>query len=237
MFPSQKDMEIPLLQELARRGGSAKPNSQDASGKNVYESLADYFDLTQEEREQLGRYHITKGQYRNIWINEVQQVRRRLVSQELVSNEKYGTWTITPKACQLLGGKNEDTITSKIKLIKPKVVNIQPSNDQKITLSIIEIMEGKLKEQKYVSAERNQKIVVERRRLDKCTCQVCGFCLKINGKFIIEVHHLIPLGNHEERLTNIEDLVCLCPTCHTIAHQKSPPYNLKEIKGLYANHG
>jgi predicted HNH restriction endonuclease len=238
MLPSQKEIEVPLLQELARRGGSARPSSVDSSGKNVYESLADHFGLTQEERERLGRYDITKGQNRNIWINDVQYTRRHLVDKGLISNQHRGIWKLTKNAYLLLEKENigsTQTITKTTSSVpnKSNVTSISSSKNKSFSPSILGVIEGKLKEQKCNNAERNKKIVAERRRLDKCTCQVCGFCLRVNGQFIIEVHHLIPLANHEEKITSIDHLICLCPTCHTMAHKKNPPYTPEEIRVLY----
>ncbi|MBJ7901588.1 MAG: hypothetical protein GC158_17100 [Cyanobacteria bacterium RI_101] len=235
MFPSLTDIEIPLLKELAKRGGSVRPSSQDANGKNVYEALADYFGLTQEERERLGRFHTTQRKYRNLWENEVQYVRRNLVDKKLISNKERGVWTITPKAYELLGESSRNITNSKGKPVRSQVINLEPLNNQKRPPSIIEVMEGKLKEQKYIGAERNQRIVAERRKLDHCTCQACGFYLKVNGMYVIEVHHLFPLANHTERITNVNDLVCLCPTCHTMAHLKNPPYTIEQIKEIHLN--
>jgi 5-methylcytosine-specific restriction protein A len=81
------------------------------------------------------------------------------------------------------------------------------------------------------SRKRNLKIIEERKKLDKHTCQACGFNLKVDKKPIIECHHLEPLS-FGLRLTKIEDLVCLCPTCHRIAHLRSKPYSVDEIKHI-----
>lgn len=91
-------------------------------------------------------------------------------------------------------------------------------------------MEGYQSDRKYLLTVRNRPIVEERKRLDGFRCQACRFRLKINKKFIIECHHKIPFYGGKKRITNIEELVCLCPTCHRIAHIRKPPYSVKEIK-------
>jgi len=71
--------------------------------------------------------------------------------------------------------------------------------------------------------------------IDDYTCQACSFRLEVSeGKFIIEVHHLNPLGElANASLTSIDDLVCLCPTCHRIAHTRPrSPLPLAEIRAL-----
>ena len=101
--------------------------------------------------------------------------------------------------------------------------------------------------------EGNQKIVVskqyERNPLNRklCLmlkgykCAVCGFEFeKVYGpigKNYIEVHHLIPvsmLGNNYQ-IDPAKDLVPLCSNCHSMAHRKSPPYSVEELKSFMNN--
>jgi len=93
--------------------------------------------------------------------------------------------------------------------------------------------EGYLQDRTLLSRKRDQKLVKQRKKMDNYQCQSCDFLLIIEGKSIIECHHLFPL-NFGERDTKIEDLVCLCPTCHRIAHLRKNPLNLEEIKS-YVN--
>jgi hypothetical protein len=81
--------------------------------------------------------------------------------------------------------------------------------------------------------KRNAKIVALRKERDEYTCQACGFWLNANGKYIIDCHHTKPFDNSDQvRITVIEDLVCLCPTCHRIAHTRQyHPLSVQEIKG------
>lgn len=69
------------------------------------------------------------------------------------------------------------------------------------------------------------------------TCQACDFKLKVNGRDIIEVHHLKPLSQTGKVLTSTDDLICLCPTCHRVAHCKTPPYTTDEIKQIRRENG
>lgn len=91
--------------------------------------------------------------------------------------------------------------------------------------------EGRTKESKGLSKSRNSKIVFQRYKEDKFTCQVCKFKLEMkNGKYVIECHHKTPLL--KETITKLSDLVCLCPTCHRIAHKRREPFTLEEIKSI-----
>jgi predicted HNH restriction endonuclease len=55
----------------------------------------------------------------------------------------------------------------------------------------------------------------------KLFCQACGFePLKVYGVEVIEAHHRIPLSKSEEgRVTEISDLIMLCPSCHRAVHR------------------
>lgn len=56
-------------------------------------------------------------------------------------------------------------------------------------------------------------------------CEVCG--LNLDERFgdaasrIIEVHHLHPIGDGE-RVTTLDDLALVCPTCHRYIHSRVP---------------
>jgi hypothetical protein len=55
----------------------------------------------------------------------------------------------------------------------------------------------------------------------KLFCQACGVePLKVYGVEVIEAHHRIPLSQSEEgRVTEISDLIMLCPSCHRAVHR------------------
>jgi hypothetical protein len=44
LFPMYKEVEGPLLAEIASRGGATSPRDTDTVGNSAYEALADYFD-------------------------------------------------------------------------------------------------------------------------------------------------------------------------------------------------
>ncbi|PPK71663.1 HNH endonuclease [Methylobacter tundripaludum] len=93
-------------------------------------------------------------------------------------------------------------------------------------------IEGYARERKYLAHHRNGAIVLQCKERDNYTCRACGFSLRVNGRSIVECHHLVPLANSRERVTSVNDLVCLCPTCHRVAHTSNPPLPLEEIAKL-----
>lgn len=95
-------------------------------------------------------------------------------------------------------------------------------------------IEGIQKEAVYLRRSRDPRLVEERKRLDDFTCQVCSYRKEIEGKFIIDVHHLWPLGAlNSVVITSISDLICLCPNCHRAAHAgKEAPITVGILRRL-----
>jgi 5-methylcytosine-specific restriction endonuclease McrA len=102
----------------------------------------------------------------------------------------------------------------------------QPNDDNAVE-------EGLKQDRTRMFHSRNRSIIQRRKDLDKYTCQSCQFRLKIGRIWIIDCHHKYPFGlNDGVRITRINDLMCLCPTCHRIAHTRNPPCNLEEIRRI-----
>jgi len=94
-FPKQREIEIPLLQVLERRGGEATP-------REVYAKVAGSFpDLTQEEQEErMESYPSTRK-----WWNTVQWVRQKLVEKGEIDGSVRGVWRITQAGRDRLGNR------------------------------------------------------------------------------------------------------------------------------------
>jgi restriction system protein len=91
-IPSERDIEIPLLQEIEDAGGEASPS-------DLYDRVARHFpQLTQADRE--ARYPRT-GQL--IWPNRVQFARSDLVKKGDVDASTRGIWRITERGRARLG--------------------------------------------------------------------------------------------------------------------------------------
>lgn len=69
-------------------------------------------------------------------------------------------------------------------------------------------------------------------------CKVCGkqmdLIYGIVAKYIMEVHHIIPLSEIGKRyeIDPIKDLAPVCPDCHTIIHLKTPCYTMEEVQAM-----
>ncbi len=69
----------------------------------------------------------------------------------------------------------------------------------------------------------------------KLFCQACGVePLKVYGVEVIEAHHRIPLSKSEEgRVTEIADLILLCPNCHRAVH-RTPDCDLDVLRAKFS---
>lgn len=94
----------------------------------------------------------------------------------------------------------------------------------------LKVLEGQIAESKILGRRRNQVIVAKRKNRDQFTCQACRFQARVNGRYIIECHHKYPLRGGQ--ITSLNDLICLCPTCHRIAHRRDNPYSVEEIQSV-----
>ena len=91
-FPSQGEIELPLLRALAECGGSARP-------RDVYPKVAANFPglSAAEQEERLESSPSTRK-----WWNLVQWVRQALVSAGEIDGSTRGIWSITPKGTERL---------------------------------------------------------------------------------------------------------------------------------------
>lgn len=102
-------------------------------------------------------------------------------------------------------------------------------NEQTNNPDSFDAIEGYAKERRYLAHHRNASIVLRCKERDNYSCRACGLSLRVNGRSIVECHHLVPIASEGERVTILDELICLCPTCHRVAHTSSPPLRLEKI--------
>ena len=67
-------------------------------------------------------------------------------------------------------------------------------------------------------------------------CKVCGINFEKHygsiGKNFIHVHHITPVSQlgPDYVIDPIDDLVPVCPNCHSMMHKKDPPFTIDEMK-------
>jgi len=70
------------------------------------------------------------------------------------------------------------------------------------------------------------------------SCTACDFNFENVygeiGKGFIHVHHLVPISQFgdEYEINAIKDLRPVCPNCHAMLHQESPPVSIEELKAI-----
>lgn len=71
-----------------------------------------------------------------------------------------------------------------------------------------------------------------------CSCAACG--MKFEESYgpaaagFIEVHHVVPVSQlgTDYVIDPRTDLVPLCSNCHSVVHQRTPPFTVEELRGL-----
>lgn len=108
------------------------------------------------------------------------------------------------------------------------------------------LREGARREKHTSSSQRNPKAPELCKRAfrlkhgGKLFCAICGVDLAdVYGPEFgdcLECHHLIPLSTYgmEHPVKPEKDMIPACPTCHTIAHRREPPYTPDEIRAMLA---
>lgn len=134
----------------------------------------------------------------------------------------------------IVGRIGSKQLLKKVSTFVEQVYQIKEESRSPETYDIdnVKAIEGYQLDKRYLQIKRNQSIVKRRKRKDNYTCQICGFRLKVSGGHIIECHHIKALAGGNYRVTNIDELICLCPTCHRIVHIRKPQYTVQEVKAL-----
>ncbi len=172
-----------------------------------------------------------------VWHEDVDQHYRTEI--EKIKNSLDAGKVVYKEGYLLCENDKWETLSEKFLMTLHEIIHehfsqrLQTRTNKEYSLDELEAIEGYKSDKAYLHTKRNQKIVEDRKKKDDYSCQVCNFKLQVNGKYIIECHHLIPIGGGSRRITNLNDLISLCPTCHRIAHTRIPPYSTEELKVFY----
>lgn len=72
-------------------------------------------------------------------------------------------------------------------------------------------------------------------------CKVCTFNFEKNygvlGKKYIHVHHITPVSElgTDYIINPVNDLIPVCPNCHSMLHKNNPPFTVDELKDIIKN--
>jgi len=98
--------------------------------------------------------------------------------------------------------------------------------------------EGKTRQVKVNSYERNQLARQECIEHFGLNCQVCDFNFQEKfgelGENFIHVHHIIDISTigKEYSVNPKTDLIPVCPNCHAMLHKQKPAYSISELKNI-----
>ena len=99
MLPKTRDIIMPLLNEIYSRGGSTRPLQYDKNGKTVYDMVADFFNLSEDDRTEI---LIEDAPPRPRWRNKVQWARAIAIERGYLDGSIKGIWKITDEGINFL---------------------------------------------------------------------------------------------------------------------------------------
>jgi 5-methylcytosine-specific restriction protein A len=131
--------------------------------------------------------------------------------------------------------KRKDIYDKYLKLLdkKPELIVYADEVDQSIKYA-----EGKTKTVLVNSYERNP--LARQKCIDHygVICQICSFDFEKVfgniGKDFIHVHHKVDISTigNEYSVDPINDLIPVCPNCHSMLHKRKPAYLIDELKQM-----
>lgn len=232
-LPSYNDVDEPLLYLLYTTGGE----EHCMLSSETYGPLADFFDLTEEDRKKT-RHDVFGDKRRELaWANMVQWARRRLKDAGLLDkNAGRGVWKLSiagiEHAKTIAAGYDDTHFISTLKNQFPEEVGNKES-----------FKEGATRTVKVNAYERNpkaRKMCIEHFGVQCAVCdlKLADFYGEV-AKDLIHVHHLKPLSEvgAEYTVDPVEDLRPVCPNCHAVIHLRKPPYSVEEMKKMLRRTG
>jgi len=230
-LPNQNDIIEPLLALLFLRGGS----THQVRSLDTYPLLAEYFQLTQQQRELTRDDVYNDGRGEKAWANSVQWARRALKDAGQLRESERGTWALSSTGIQAA-----QAIASKypLWLEQTAVVNEDPHPDE-VDKTPVSFVEGSRK-RVYVNAyERSREARAACIKHHGALCCVCEMSFGARygefGEGYIHVHHVVPISQMQEpyKVDPINDLRPVCPNCHAMLHRrKGSPFSIEELRAM-----
>lgn len=91
-----------------------------------------------------------------------------------------------------------------------------------------------IKKQKYYERKIENRLICLNTK--GFNCYVCGFNFEKKygeiGKEFIHVHHVLPASKITTEFNPIEDLIPVCPNCHSMLHKEDPPIDPDILKSI-----
>jgi len=181
------------------------------------------------------------------WRNDLAQIRRHLVAEHFISNEKWNRWLVTETgksyfdslAMHLTSHRNFYHLNPNAVGAIASLTFTQSPSDANALSGETELIEGQQTLRWSNTYERSPQLREAAIRIHGLVCMGCGFNFEEQygtlGAGFIEVHHTRPIsslgGAAAVNATN--DLVVLCSNCHSVVHRNKPaPLPLAELQAL-----
>ncbi len=213
-FPEYKEIEEPLLAFIYCNGGNQYQIKSDES----YHPLANYFGLSEEDREKTRDELFSDGRTEKAWNNRVQWARKNLNSYGyLDKNAGWGSWKLSD-----FGIKAAEKIFSKYAYFHP---------NPETTTTAVDIEPPTRTETTIYRILRDTALARQIKKLHKDKCQLCGESIKISDQqYYSEAHHIKPLGGGHNGLDIKENILVLCPAHHVQCDYGAIQLSLSEIR-------
>jgi hypothetical protein len=215
-FPEYKEVEEPLLAYIYCNGDIQYKIKSNES----YNPLADYFRLSEEDREKTRDELFGDGRNEKAWSNRVQWARKSLNDYGyLEKNSGQGIWRLSS-----LGISAAEKIYLKYEYFHPfpeettQATDIEPP--KKIETIIYRIL-------------RDTALARQIKKLHNDECQLCGRRITISKqKNYSEAHHIKPLGGDHNGLDVRENIIVLCPDHHVQCDYGAIQLSLQDISSI-----
>lgn len=116
-----------------------------------------------------------------------------------------------------------------------------PNSDEVVPVPPALSTEGKATIVELTRFERDPMLRTRCLQIHGAQCAVCGIDFGATygdcATGLIHVHHLTPLANirTEHDVDPANDLVPVCPNCHSVMHLKDPPYTPAQVRVMLAD--
>ncbi len=194
-FPKYRDIELPLLRELSRRGGSAEPTDQDGHGRTVYASLADMFGLSKAQREE----RTDDGEGRVFWERMVRWARQKLLDKGFLASNQRGIWELTPEGRKFADAAQIDVEDEE--LTDDEID--QALRDNRLRIGIVPTDSQQAIVRKRKGQARIRRLTIRHYR---ARCAVCD----VTDRALLIASHIVRWADAPEHRGDLSNVICLC---------------------------
>ncbi|MEH6393338.1 HNH endonuclease [Pseudoalteromonas sp.] len=174
--------------------------------------------------------------------------KRRTIMNELVSSEdrrsitKKFAYELPPKSALHIG----EWGVWELKVVKSDgdfevYESGAVSRDEIPKIDDTQIIEGQELSYQLTKYERSSKARQQCIEHHGVKCKVCDLNFESLygdiGRGFIHVHHIVPVSRQKDeyQIDPINDLIPVCPNCHSMLHRRDPPHSIEELRAILLN--